>query len=121
MACAAVFALVPSAAAATFTVQPSDDVAQLVAAAPAGSTFVFNPGESGELSLEAKDGDVFLGSDGAILNGGRIVRDFVQDGRGFAATVSDLPRSTAGTVRRAFECSAGPIARKDSTTNCRKD
>jgi hypothetical protein len=74
-----VLSLIPSAAAAIFTVQPSDDVAQLVAAAPAGSTFVLNPGEYREFSLEAKDGDVFLGPDGAILNGGRIVRDFVQE------------------------------------------
>lgn len=95
MICAAEFPLGTSAVAATFTIRPSDNVAQLVAAAPAGSTFVFDGGEYRELSLQAKDGDVFLGLNGATLNGARIIHDFARDGRGFAATVSDLQWSTS--------------------------
>jgi hypothetical protein len=57
------------------------DAAALVAAHPAGTTFVF---EGGVHRLSAvivpRDGDTFVGEDGAVLNGSRLLTSFGREG-----------------------------------------
>jgi parallel beta-helix repeat protein len=50
-------------------IAPNDDASEIVAGAPAGSTFEFAPGIHRLFAVRPKDGTTFLGLDGAILSG----------------------------------------------------
>jgi hypothetical protein len=53
---------------------------QIVNSAPAGSTFWFTSGTHREVSIQPKDGDVFLGAQGAVLSGAELVTSFAKSG-----------------------------------------
>ncbi len=50
-------------------IQPGDDAAASVAAAPPGSTFAFTSGLHRGVHVEPRDGDTFVGETGALLSG----------------------------------------------------
>ncbi len=54
-------------------VEPGDAVARLVRKAPEGTTFVFKPGVYREVSIRPKTAQRFVGENGAILSGARLL------------------------------------------------
>ena len=52
----------------------------IVNAAPAGATFYFEPGVYRGVSLAPKDGQTFIGAEGAILNGSAVLTNWTQSG-----------------------------------------
>jgi hypothetical protein len=51
-----------------------------VDANPAGATFIIKAGVHRMQEIWPKDGNTFIGEDGAILNGSRILTEFEQEG-----------------------------------------
>src|SRR5712692_6555726 len=64
--------------AATINVSPTQDIQTAVNANPSGTTFVIAAGLYRMQSVTPKDGDVFLGQPGAILNGSRQLTSFAR-------------------------------------------
>jgi hypothetical protein len=60
--------------------EPGQDVASIVRAAPAGSTFTFAAGLYRMQSIVPKDDDVFIGDGAAILNGSQVLELHPSDG-----------------------------------------
>jgi len=59
---------------------PGDNISALVSAAPTGTTFYFEPGVYRGVSLALKDGQAFIGAEGAILNGSAVLSNWTQSG-----------------------------------------
>ena len=66
----------------TVVFSPGDNVAERVAAQPAGSDFLFSPGVYRNVEITPRHGDSFRGEPGAILSGARVLRGF-EAGDGF--------------------------------------
>ena len=47
---------------------------------PAGATFFFEAGVYRGVSITAKDGQTFLGAEGAVLNGSELLTNWTQSG-----------------------------------------
>ena len=62
----------------TTIIEVGDNVRAIVNAAPAGATFYFEPGVYRGVSINPKDGQTFLGAEGAVLNGSAVLTDFTQ-------------------------------------------
>jgi hypothetical protein len=58
---------------------PGDDVSSIVNAAPAGATFYFESGVYRGVSLQPKDGQTFIGAQGATLNGSDVLTGWRPD------------------------------------------
>jgi Right handed beta helix region len=58
----------------------ADNIPAIVRAAPAGATFFFEPGVYRGLSLAPKEGQTFIGAQGAILNGSEVLTNWTQSG-----------------------------------------
>lgn len=56
------------------TVQPGDNVQEVVQQNPGGTTFRFRKGEYRGVSVQPKSGDIFIGEPGAILNGSQLLK-----------------------------------------------
>src|SRR6476646_8886876 len=69
-----------SAPAGAIILNPGDNVSAIVNAASAGATFYFEPGVYRGVSLSPKDGQTFVGAQGAILNGSTKLTDWTQSG-----------------------------------------
>jgi Right handed beta helix region/Ca-dependent carbohydrate-binding module xylan-binding/Protein of unknown function (DUF642) len=69
-----------SAPAGAIILHPGDNVASIVNAAPAGATFYFEAGVYRGVSLAPKDGQTFIGAQGAILNGSAVLTNWTQSG-----------------------------------------
>jgi hypothetical protein len=61
-------------------VHPGDDVTAIVNSAPAGATFYFEAGVYRGLSLAPKDGQTFIGAEGAVINGSDLLTGFTSEG-----------------------------------------
>jgi len=57
-----------------------DDISGIVNAAPVGATFFFEAGVYRGVSLTPKDGQTFIGAEGAILNGSQVLTGWTQSG-----------------------------------------
>lgn len=102
---------------ASVIVHPGDDVAAIVAAAPAGSVFVFTPGLYRGLSITPRDGDRFIGlQHGAILDGARVVSGFTPDGAVWRAAFAGHPRMAASKCSEGQPCDQ---RNRSSSTICR--
>src|SRR5262245_8992003 len=66
--------------AGALVVHPGDNVSAIVNNAPAGATFFFEAGVYRGVSLTPKEGQVFIGEQGAILNGSSVLANFTQEG-----------------------------------------
>jgi hypothetical protein len=66
--------------------KPGDDCAEIVAAAPAGSTFLFAPGLYREQMIVARAGDTFVGDSAnataVVLSGARVIGAAAAEARG---------------------------------------
>jgi len=63
-------------------IEVGDDAQEIVDDAAPGSTFVFASGTHREQQITPRDGDRFVGEDGAVLRGSRVLEGFSeQDGR----------------------------------------
>ena len=69
-----------SAPAGAIMLHPGDNIAALVSAAPAGATFYFEAGVYRGVSLTPKDGQTFIGAQGAVLNGSAVLTNWTQSG-----------------------------------------
>ena len=69
-----------SAPTGAIILHPGDNISALVSAAPAGATFYFEPGVYRGVSLAPKDGQTFVGAEGAILNGSAVLTNWTQSG-----------------------------------------
>ena len=69
-----------SAPTGAIILHPGDNISALVSAAPTGATFYFEPGVYRGVSLAPKDGQTFIGAEGAILNGSAVLTNWTQSG-----------------------------------------
>ncbi len=69
-----------SAPTGAIILHPGDNISALVSAAPAGTTFYFEPGVYRGVSIAPKDGQTFIGAEGAILNGSAVLSSWTQSG-----------------------------------------
>ena len=69
-----------SAPAGAIILHAGDNVSAIVNAASAGATFFFEPGVYRGVSITAKDGQTFLGAQGAILNGSEVLTNWTHSG-----------------------------------------
>ena len=64
----------------TILVYPGDDINSIVDNNPEGTTFIIKSGIHRMQEIWPKNGNTFLGETGAIINGGRVLTEFEQDG-----------------------------------------
>ena len=57
-----------------------DSIAAIVSAAPTGATFFFEPGIYRGVVIRPKQGQTFIGAEGAILNGSAVLTNWTQKG-----------------------------------------
>src|SRR5262245_13426402 len=57
-----------------------DNIASIVSAAPTGAIFYFEPGEYRGVLIRPKNGQTFIGAEGAILNGSAVLTDWTHSG-----------------------------------------
>ncbi len=60
--------------------EPGDDIQAAVDESQAGTEFLIASGIHRMQAIEPKDGNIFTGEDGAVLNGARLLTEFEQDG-----------------------------------------
>lgn len=70
----------PAQAAFGTTINPGDDIQAVVDAHPAGTRFLMPAGLYRMQTVRPKDGNSFVGSPGAIMNGSRVLTSFVREG-----------------------------------------
>jgi hypothetical protein len=87
------------------TLSPADNIESAVAAAPEGTTFVLRPGVYRMQSVKPKNGDIFNGQRGVILNGSQIL-SFQFDPAGSGLWVAN---ATASTINQGGCQSAYPL------------
>src|SRR5260370_40766809 len=69
-----------TAPAGAIILNPGANISALVSAAPAGATFYFEPGVYRGVSLAPKNGQTFIGAEGAILDGSAVLTNWTQNG-----------------------------------------
>lgn len=65
---------------ATVTLWPGDDIQEAVDLAPEGAMFILETGVYRQQKVSPKDGQRFIGKDGAVLNGAMVLSDWQNDG-----------------------------------------
>ena len=61
-------------------ISPGDDIQSIIDANPAGSTYILKSGLHRMQEIWAQEEDTYIGEDGAILNGSRLLTEFEQEG-----------------------------------------
>lgn len=61
-------------------IAPGDNIQRIVNSNPAGTTYLLQTGYHRENIIIPKDGDTFIGEDGAIISGARVLTDFQRSG-----------------------------------------
>jgi len=61
-------------------IHPGDNVSAIVNSAPTGATFFFEAGVYRGVSLSPKEGQTFIGEQGAVLNGSTLLTNFTHEG-----------------------------------------
>ncbi len=77
---------VPEPTGGPITLTSAMDVENMVAGAPEGTTFIFEPGVYRNVSIEPKKAMSFVAQPGAILSGATVIDGFVQAGTVWVAT-----------------------------------
>ncbi len=83
-------------------IDAGSDIQAIVDAHPAQTTYLLRAGVHREQSITPKDGDTFVGEDGAILNGARLLTDFTRDGDLWITTGVNLTPWYAGECVQDF-------------------
>ncbi|MFC5353396.1 carbohydrate-binding domain-containing protein [Azospirillum himalayense] len=71
-----------TAPAGAIVIAPGANIQSIVNGAPAGATFWLQPGEYRLQSITPKDNQTFIGAEGAVLNGSKLLTGFSQDSAG---------------------------------------
>jgi hypothetical protein len=102
MACNALLEAQTSTA-SPITLSHGEDLQAAVAAAPAGTTFILLPGVYRMQSIQPKNGDIFNGQNGVILNGSQVL-SFQLDPAGSGLWVASAIASTInhGSCQTAY-------------------
>lgn len=79
-------------------VSPGDNISAVVNQAPAGATFYFQPGVYRQFSIEPKEGQSFIGAEGAVLSGAEVLSGFRSEGAHWV-----VDGQTQQGIRRATE------------------
>ena len=61
-------------------ISPGEDIQAIVDANPAGSTYILKSGTHRMQEIWPKDGDTYIGEEGAVLNGARLLTEFEMEG-----------------------------------------
>src|SRR5262245_40340781 len=61
-------------------IHPGDNVSSIVNSAAVGTTFFFEAGVYRGVSLSPKEGQSFIGEQGAVLNGSTLLTNFTNEG-----------------------------------------
>lgn len=80
-------------------VAPGDNLRQIVEEAPLGQIFIIGTGVHRQQSAVPRDGDVFIGEPGAILNGAALLTEFAQEGDLWVASGQGLEPWSSGECR----------------------
>ena len=94
-----------SAPAGAIILNAGDNISAIVSAAPAGATFYFEPGVYRGVSFAPKNGQKFIGAEGAILNGSAVLTNWTQQRQSLGHRRPDAARSASRhrvKVWRAF-------------------
>ncbi|KAA1057418.1 carbohydrate-binding domain-containing protein [Azospirillum argentinense] len=71
-----------TAPAGAIVIAPGANIQSIVNGAPAGATFWLQPGEYRLQSITPKDNQTFIGAEGAVLNGSKLLTGFTQESAG---------------------------------------
>ncbi|NUB22648.1 hypothetical protein GBZ26_26145, partial [Azospirillum formosense] len=71
-----------TAPAGAIVIAPGANIQSIVNGAPTGATFWLQPGEYRLQSITPKDNQTFIGAEGAVLNGSKLLTGFTQEGAG---------------------------------------
>ncbi|MBU8541474.1 right-handed parallel beta-helix repeat-containing protein [Falsiroseomonas tokyonensis] len=104
---------VPGAATApdgAIIVSVGDDIQALVSAAPEGAVFWIEAGVHRLQSITPKDGQHFLGEEGAVLNGSRLLNSFSKDGSAWVASgqTQEGMRNALGEAAEGYDRAGYP-------------
>lgn len=93
----------------TITIEPGTEIQPLIDASPPGTRYLIKPGIHRLQAIQPKDGDIFEGAPGAILNGARVLGRFQHQGLLWVASlVSTLPipvrQSSVPCLSRSTVC-----------------
>ncbi|MBT8203244.1 MAG: hypothetical protein KJO87_08065, partial [Acidimicrobiia bacterium] len=83
-------------------VLPGDDIQAAVDANPPGTTFLIRTGVHRNQSIRPKDGQVFVGEPGAVLNGSEVITGFAPDGPWWSAGGQTHPPLLSGHCEPGF-------------------
>lgn len=84
---------------APIDLHPEDDIATIVAAAPDGTIFILHPGTYQNVTIRPKDGQSFIGMDGAVLDGSVEVDGWIKSGDLWTASGYPAPAWSHGEGR----------------------
>lgn len=104
----ALIALPAAAAATTVAVPIGSDLQGLVNTNPPGTTFLIASGVHREQQVVPKDGNVFLGEDGAVLSGARILQGWERTGSSWSVGGQEQQGLVHGTVLPGHESARHP-------------
>ncbi len=82
--------------------RPDDSIRRTVMASPRGTTFIFEPGIYRQVTIEPRNGQRFIGKDGAILNGAKLLRKWRREGLTWSAGGADRSFRLHGKCLKDF-------------------
>lgn len=86
------------------TLYPGDDVAAAARNNPSYTTFYLTPGYYMNQSVEPKDGQQFIGAEGAVLHGGRSLSDWQYDGDWYVGGQTQHARTYGRCQDSSYRC-----------------
>jgi len=116
------FAVSPydSAIAGTITVSPGTNIQMAINAHQPGTTFVLTSGVYRQQTLQPRDGDIFTGQSGAILNGSTVVTNWVkQNGHWTSSGEPALAKAAGPSSKWCRDGSTGCVYPQDLFLNNR--
>jgi len=110
VAVAVLASLTVPARALTVALSPGDDIQQAVDHNPPGTTFMLNAGVYRIQSVLPKNGNAFVGADGAELNGAKLLDTFDRDGALYVARNQPIDPGTMvqGVCRKGYPRCGNP-------------
>jgi hypothetical protein len=89
------------------TVSPGDNVQSLINNNPGNTSFYFTAGTYRRFTVQPKTGNVFVGANGAVLNGAKVLTNWTQDGTRWYVTGQTQGSSNKGEGDSWGRCEDG--------------
>lgn len=87
---------------AAVDIGPGQDIQAIVSTAPPGTAFLLRAGVHRLQTIRPRDGDTFIGEDGAVLSGARLLTSFTRVGSHYVAAGQTQQGQAHGVCQAAF-------------------